>query len=279
MLIGNKAMTQKLLNISSISHDDSNQTLDKLQVYLDFDLNLLSKEQKDLIFKLIKERKKAIKNIENFQKFINTFTETGIFYKNDLKLHDVNWHIWENESIYSKYNQAEIFNRFCLQSFDDYQVSLREKTGYEHHDLIDQIGRSSSFNFKDACIESFLEDWINDNQDAHSDVFDFSMGYHYNDINDLNTNLDCNILEIEDILESLLYERTDGDHDYLIDRFNDSMTEILNDLGNTALLTRDYKDHAKDAIIANDYIRSFKANQVEYFVEWFEYEKEFLEEI
>ena len=268
---------QLLVDLSRFNNKKFN-VLDSLDARLeqlqDFRLHELEDEKLELILNLFNAHKKATKIVKNYNKFITRLLKyTNLLDSDNLKLYDLNYHIFRNSDKYvidELGANYDYFGLFCEDEYRTYEEWLKEETYLkDHHLIVKYINRTSSFYYLD--LDDFYDYFSNynlvDEQVLGAEILDADYDRQTVSLTSMETILDC--------LISLLDRYNNRDEDDYLDDFEEYVNGLIESLEN--LVNFDYKnilDYYEDQIKVYQYVNRFKSKQVEYFDSWFEGLKE-----
>lgn len=254
-------MKQANLNISSFNNDN-NQVLEILNNKIDFDLHNLSETNQQLIIKLMSVRDRLERTLKRYSNIANRLSD--LFDMDNLKLYDLASFIYDNEE---KYNMDD-FHSFCNFSFFEFEDFLENELCYKFYDLVDYIGRTSSF-YYNLNLDNFLHDYM----EYNFLNFDNERFIQY----DIHESGKIEIDEIEDILYDLLisdlpFSYTEEDEKNIDqDDLEAVLEELITDLDQlqSGLINEFFNGYKNKAVMKLfKYIKSFKDNQIELFLDY-----------
>lgn len=254
-------MKQASLNISSFNND-SNQVLEILNNKIDFDLHNLSETNQQLIIKLSSVRDRLERTLKRYSNIANRLSD--LFDMDNLKLYDLASFIYDNEE---KYNMDD-FHSFCNFSFFEFEDFLENELSYKYHDLVEYIGRTSSF-YYNLNLDNFLHDYM----EYNFCNFDNERFIQY----DIHERGIIKIDEMEDILYELLISdlpfsyNEEDEKNIDQDDLEAELEELITDLDQLQFgLIKEFfnDDKNKSVIKLFKHIKSFKDNQIELFLDY-----------
>lgn len=254
-------MKQANLNISSFNND-SNQVLDILNNKLDFNIHNLTETSQQLIIKLSSVRDRLERTLKRYAKLANRLSD--LFDMDNLKLYELSSFIYDNKEKYTD----DDFHSFCNFSYFEFEDFLENDLGYKYHDLVEYIGRSSSF-YYNLNLDNFLHDYM----EYNFLNFDNERFIQY----DIHERGKIEIDKIEDILYELLisdlaFSYTDEDEKNIDqDDLKAVLEELITDLDQLQFgLIREFfnDDKNKEVMKLFKHIKSFKDNQIELFLDY-----------
>lgn len=254
-------MKQANLNISSFNND-SNQVLEILNNMIDFNLHNLSETNQQLIIKLSSVRDRLERTLKRYSNIANRLSD--LFDMDNLKLYDLASFIYDNEE---KYNMDD-FHSFCNFSFFEFEDFLENELSYKYHDLVEYIGRTSSF-YYNLNLDNFLHDYM----EYNFCNFDNERFIQY----DIHERGIIKIDEMEDILYSLIisdlpFSYTEEDEKNIDqDDLETELEELITDLDQlqSGLIKEFFNDDKNKSVIKLfKHIKSFKDNQIELFLDY-----------
>ena len=254
-------MKQANLNISSFNND-SNQVLEILNNKIDFNLHNLSETNQQLIIKLSSVRDRLERTLKRYSNIANRLSD--LFDMDNLKLYDLASFIYDNEE---KYNMDD-FHSFCNFSFFEFEDFLENELSYKYHDLVEYIGRTSSF-YYNLNLDNFLHDYM----EYNFCNFDNERFIQY----DIHERGIIKIDEMEDILYSLIihdlpFSYTEEDEKNIDqDDLEAELEELITDLDQlqSGLIKEFFNDDKNKSVIKLfKHIKSFKDNQIELFLDY-----------
>lgn len=254
-------MKQANLNISSFNNDN-NQVLEILSNKMDFNLHNLSETNQQLIIKLSSVRDRLERTLKRYSNIANRLSD--LFDMDNLKLYDLASFIYDNEE---KYNMDD-FHSFCNFSFFEFEDFLENELSYKYHDLVEYIGRTSSF-YYNLNLDNFLHDYM----EYNFCNFDNERFIQY----DIHERGIIKIDEMEDILYSLIihdlpFSYTEEDEKNIDqDDLETELEELITDLDQLQFgLIKEFfnDDKNKSVIKLFKHIKSFKDKQIELFLDY-----------
>lgn len=195
----------------------------------------------------------------------NYMENQNAFKPMNLKLHDtLNYYALKAENDYPMFTKDELydfFENFCDNSYNNFIEDLLLNHNIEFNSYTNQIGNTSNFylthndSFKYNYIEKYgFSELINDLLNDFISYIDYE--YIFTIYSDGKITLNNQTIE------------TTADIDYV----KELLQTIIDNIYNT------YESLTKNIIIIYNYIKSFKDNQVAFFKEELDYQKEIREE-
>ena len=195
----------------------------------------------------------------------NYMENQNAFKPMNLKLHDtLNYYALQAKNDYPMFTENELydfFDNFCDTSYDTFIEDLSLNYNIEFKDYVNHIGSTSNFyltynnSFKYNHIEKCgFYDLINDLLNNLISYVDYEYVFIINSDGTIILNNQITIAENN------------------IDYIKELLQTIIDNIYNT------YESLTKNIIIIYNYIKSFKDNQVKYFKDELDYQKDIKEE-